>query len=645
MLITGDNLEFKLFAELDRQLIDNELNMLYNHMKTAISGGTSTSQRLMEQINHIKRQGGGNRTAKTIRVAWGMLANLDASVELQQLDCRILTAHSLLLDSEMWFWFDVNVTRPTQLLATAPMSTLTSENFPGLPNEWILPIVTQVRIKYLAHLPITLIANEYLDITAPDYKSPATFRHPEEAFILRHVEAAVALWLDFHARPGTRLGTSRAIAKFISVACTAFNSANFLSLTHIQNGIKKLRSKLTIEGTPLDGIPWEQLAEELKAHPLADPSSDESYTLNCLAELMWSASGFLPGSGGTSIHYEKAKEAGGEAGIEILTQSLTQAHPICQETILNIPELLPSPQTAQDLPSPANSRSPTPTPQPLPPSQDLSRFSYFLSFLRAALDVVEEDANPLTLTQHRIVEDRDYFLPFRQLGPSKRITLNDPNGPFCPTRLKTREGLFDALIFRLITQASPFLLQDKHVHFGSPSNFEEATVGLDRSHYCKKNATGQHCRFLNIPYIQTYWDNSAGWSDCINQPDFTFESLRLWLTGNQGGKTRFFGMGNLVGWLLATDYVYAGLVEMPEAREVGEIIYRINAGGRAGLKLLGFDVSTKEGCADAMDRVWAKVCKCLTPSEVQQMGLDQITLEHALCKFSRLFKGYIVKVG
>jgi hypothetical protein len=182
------------------------------------------------------------------------------------------------------------------------------------------------------------------------------------------------------------------------------------------------------------------------------------------------------------------------------------------------------------------------------------------------------------------------------------------------------------------------------VCFGSPEDFDKATDGKDKHDYCKPMATGQHCRFKNIPYVPMYWEHAAGWSSYISQTGITLQSLFAWLTGREGKHTRFYGMGNLVGWLLASDYAYAGLVDIPEVSVVGEIIFKINAGGMAGLELLGLKVDTKEACAEAMRLAWTAVNKSLTPTEIVNMGLDPITLEHALCKFKRL-KGTIAKVS
>jgi predicted GNAT family acetyltransferase len=84
---------------------------------------------------------------------------------------------------------------------------------------------------------------------------------------------------------------------------------------------------------------------------------------------------------------------------------------------------------------------------------------------------------------------------------------------------------------------------------------------------------------------------------------------------------------------------------MPGAAEVGEIIFKIKAGGKDGLELLGFQVDTQESCAMAMETVWIMVQRCFTSDQINEMGLDPTTLEHALCKFKRMYAQCIANVS
>jgi hypothetical protein len=271
----------------------------------------------------------------------------------------------------------------------------------------------------------------------------------------------------------------------------------------------------------------------------------------------------------------------------------------------------------------------------LPPPS--SKFGCFIAFLKAALDVAK--GVTMTPTQKKINTSLDYFLPFRQLGPSKQTVLKDPEGPFSPAKLQSQEGLFDALIFRLITFASPLLLTERRVCFGSPEEFRKATKDKEWSGFCYSNATaGQHSGFENIPYTEAYWKHATGWPTYSKQPDLTFANLLNWFTGKEGPNERFYGMGNLVGWLIASDYANAGLVEVPSAQTVGRIMFRIDAEGRKGLELLGLDASTQDACGKSVELAMAMVEKSLLPTELEQMKMDMITLEYALCQYSQLYE-------
>lgn len=177
--------------------------------------------------------------------------------------------------------------------------------------------------------------------------------------------------------------------------------------------------------------------------------------------------------------------------------------------------------------------------------------------------------------------------------------------------------------------------------FGSPAGFNHAVDGREHAYYCKRNATGQYDRFRNIPHVDQYWEQTAGWEEFISNSEVSIHSLLKWFTGHQDGTKRFPGMGNLVGWLLASDYAYARLVNTPTPFDVGKIIFAISAGSKKGLSLLGFDTQDENACGAAMEAVWAAVHKQLILLERTEVELDVITVEHALCKFARLHNIFV----
>ena len=316
-------LGFKLWSDLDYNVIVSELCSLQYSVKTVISQKTS-DKAFMDTIASIQS---GNLEIHNIPSTWANLEKIDASTKTRPADVRILTALSLESHSDMWNWFKVQVTEPVHSLMTIPVTSLLTIQPTEMPNAWIFPLFRSVRLGLLANNNISLQAKSFFpDIDAPDYTCPPG-RGKLEPRILCHVEAAVTLWLQFRPRPGMSLTTSRAVATFISIARQAFSSSNFLYLDYIQHAVKSLRSSLVGGKTPLTKIPWQELAEELTHHPLALETSDASIVLASLKELLWAISTLpLPHSTNISTHYKKAIETGGDVGVELFAPFIIEKY-------------------------------------------------------------------------------------------------------------------------------------------------------------------------------------------------------------------------------------------------------------------------------------------------------------------------------
>lgn len=316
-------LGFKLWANLDYCVIASELCSLRDSVKIVIFQKTQ-DETFMSTIASIQS---GKLGVYDIPSTWANLEKIDANIETRPADARILTALSFESHSDMWNWFEAQVTVPTQYLITIPITSLFTIQPSGMPNDWILPLFRLVRLKVLGSSGFSLEAKEFFpSLDAPNYTS-SPGRGALEPRILHHVESAVALWLQFRARPGMSLNTSRAAATFTSIARRAFNSSDFLYLDYIQRTLKSLRSSLAGGKTPLTKIPWDGLAEQLTNHPLASPTTDEALALASLKELLWTISSLpLPHSTDMSTHYKKAVEMGGDAGLNLFAPFVVQKY-------------------------------------------------------------------------------------------------------------------------------------------------------------------------------------------------------------------------------------------------------------------------------------------------------------------------------
>lgn len=116
---------------------------------------------------------------------------------------------------------------------------------------------------------------------------------------------------------------------------------------------------------------------------------------------------------------------------------------------------------------------------------------------------------------------------------------------------------------------------------------------------------------------------------------------KMVFTKDQSGQKikAFPQIGNLVAHLLAGDYAYTGKVKMPSVEEMGEVIHDVDAGGIAGLRVLGYfgkgEKPSQSQVTAGLEDVHAFVMSVLPRDSREMMGYDLIMLEHALCKISR----------
>ncbi len=319
--LTAEPIAFVFWAEVNHHMIVREFYSLKESASTAIPG-TLSDEALLESLAFVTQN---QLEIKQIPFAWKKLAEVDAKIQIHSTCDRVLTALSLESHSHMWTWFDTHVTQPTKHLASLPVSSA-AYGAATMPNGWIFKLFLDVSLASRIGIGLELKAKKYIEglIDAPDYETGSF----GQGAILRHVEAAVISWLHVHAWPGTCISTSRGIAKFISIARGAFGSPNFLYLNHVQTALWKLRSVLTEEKVALPEVPWEILALGLKDHPLANPQSRETISLQFLMELLWVVSGLPPPKLSTiSAQYKQAIEVGGDAGIQIFAQLVAEKLP------------------------------------------------------------------------------------------------------------------------------------------------------------------------------------------------------------------------------------------------------------------------------------------------------------------------------
>lgn len=307
-------------------MIAHELRSLLGSVNTIISEEVPDDH-LLRSLSSIQS---AMLDINNLPSTWRTLAIADEIVEIRPTNSRILMALSLQSHSDLWAWFETQVTKPAQLLANFQVPELIKldpmempDNW--MPNTWILPLFKSLQTGHLAAgaRSFSLMANQFFPgSTAPDYIVPGRKWDP-----IQRVEAAVVSWLQFRPRPGMTLYNSRALATLISVLCKTFHGSNFLYLDYIQRLLKNFRPHTERTKIPQTSIEWQDLTHGLNDHPLASLTSSESLTLETLKDFLCTVSSLpLRRSTEMSIKYQQAIKVGGDAGIQIFAPFVDQMY-------------------------------------------------------------------------------------------------------------------------------------------------------------------------------------------------------------------------------------------------------------------------------------------------------------------------------
>jgi len=252
------------------------------------------------------------------------------------------------------------------------------------------------------------------------------------------------------------------------------------------------------------------------------------------------------------------------------------------------------------------------------------------------------------------------------------------SGPFTKERVRTREGLFSALIFCSILFGSD-ILDDPELglFYDSLEHWELSVKGEDDNYVCNKASYFTYIPKKLPSNAKQYWIGSKRWPSIV--ADRMLKFFKCWhhLTGmdvrsKQAGdeiddehkdqvvtdsddesacshfkpetptKPKLFPIfGKLIGYLLTVDFVKAGVVEGPTIEEEGHAISIINKGLAKALKrlrLTGEDESntrkvTTVETINVIATLHDFLDDHLTYREKELMHFGPMMEEHALCKF------------
>ncbi|KAJ6493868.1 hypothetical protein DFH09DRAFT_1104331 [Mycena vulgaris] len=274
----------------------------------------------------------------------------------------------------------------------------------------------------------------------------------------------------------------------------------------------------------------------------------------------------------------------------------------------------------------------TPPPHVTEDSRQLQFMNLFLDSLlelEPLIDSYQNIAEP-TVFQATVNGQKDFLLPFREHGPS-RIRSRLPGNSFDPLHSCTQGRLLSGLIFRAVIFSTPFALQAQTL-FTTPAQWD--------AEYSKHG----------IHLVEEYWvtintPDCPDWEENTRSGEYSFIDCFKFIKA--ANPSRFKEIGDLIGFLLTADFVYAGAVQSPSVSTVGGIIRDINAGGMKGLEILeliaprepglrsGFKKGDVADTRAGFSRLYKFLGTKLSAASKSHMVFDPIMVENSLCKMTQ----------
>lgn len=279
---------------------------------------------------------------------------------------------------------------------------------------------------------------------------------------------------------------------------------------------------------------------------------------------------------------------------------------------------------------------------------------HLVAFLR---DAIQAHRTPIpaapSIIQRLILDNADHHSPFRELATARQRICR-PHGPYASADLcHTRKGVFSILVYRgIVFNSSAFrnLPEDElQLTFESYADWETYINKMQAHHpnrgdsfWCNPKAYGRNQgKNRNLELAKSYWLYSA-------TVEWRTQSAIIDIAKKLSKAAEAKQIGLLIGYMIAADLAYTGVVEMPEPEEIGKMVGQLMKGGASGLWYLGLsplEKATGDAFMDFLQNqfvaLYHAVDELLTAAEKEEMGWNPIVLEHALCKFKRAVKdGY-----
>jgi hypothetical protein len=342
---------------------------------------------------------------------------------------------------------------------------------------------------------------------------------------------------------------------------------------------------------------------------------------------------------------------------------------------------------------------PSPTSTVISTNDMTVKSKVFLNYLKMLLPIARDGPtqhlNSSEKLVSRVAKRPDHLIPFRECAPTRNKArqtvysgLADGISP---------ERFWSILVHRGVFYGAPFA-QEHGGHFSSlqewTAYFEEKGSERAKEYFVSLCAYGPSNRYRDIKLIPQYWKLRDTWTTfyeerftgftslfsflcCEDDPDMV-EDLDTykptvgrgkkrverkkreaggWLrrkylkeanhVGNSiedeeevSEKPKFPNIGPLTALLICGDLAMAGFVEKPTVKQMAKLIFYLKKGALLGLERLGLvpPKATFEEVFTCFSFLYDYLEANLSDEDKVLIHFDVITLEHGLCKFTRLVK-------
>ena len=543
-------------------------------------------------------------------------------LDVMDLSLAFERRRTMLASLAAWYWLSEHCA--TSILRYAREFYSTSGML--LEDDWQAQLVIAVSNALNSNCSVFLQAGDFIpELAAYDrcVRVPVGVAR-NDAFPERVCQAAISIvrqWLCFPTN--TELVASHFVSHLIRVS----RNMDILLLSSIWYAYRRIKHHIlgtTVRASSINTALLNPFISALSEHPISDPLTQESYLLSEISRTVAESMSLVP------------------EGIAATVATVFSVAPLAKRP------------TSSSYASQAITQGSTQTTHHIPALLELQQFKglkLLVDFAKELLPLAHK-VHPSSALQKLVASNLDYYLPFRELAPTRTRIRN--NVDF--SNYSTPGAFASYVIMRALFFAAPIIQESKEsFHFTCYQDFEifldlngfDPSLKASRQRFFKVNCygTSQSQRGPKaLTHVPDYFEVEKDWiRDVEKATDNMIPYLAFWkwAKGHVHGRSRLYLIGRLCSHLLAADLSYAGYVIPPTPDDIAAILSTQpeQFGSMQGLVDLGLiddfgiPMDTISAC---FQTILNSLTVELSETDRKLVSLDVIMVEHLLCKYHRV---------